>query len=118
MTEQTQPASAASVASNSARHQDYRSYYANLTRLRVTSVDLTLIFARAGIEVRPGELGSVDVAEVVLPPSQVKVLAQALTVVAETYEETWGPIAQVPRDVDFTSLREMVRGTKPAETGG
>src|SRR4051794_36497282 len=113
MIEQKSSLAEVSAQENVARDKDYRSFYANLTRLRITNVDISIVFARIGVEVRPGAMGSVDIAEVVLPPSQIKVLAQALTVVAEAYEETWGEITQAPREIDFSGLRELVRGTKP-----
>jgi hypothetical protein len=118
MTEQPNGVVQINAQSNVARDNDYRSFYANLSRLRVTNMDISIVFARVGVEVRPGVVGSVDLAEVVLPPSQIKVLAQALTVVAESYEETWGKITQVPRQIDFNALRELVRSTKPPEIGG
>ncbi len=80
------------------RTADYRVYYANQNRIRVTNADVQLFFGQL-VDDPPGSATHIneESVAVIIGPAGAKLLALALATAVASYEQQFGEI-QVPGD--------------------
>jgi hypothetical protein len=104
------------------RPADYRVYYSNLSRLRLTNADIQIFFGLA-IDSPPGTATIVneEALSVVLTPVNAKLLLLALSSALAAYEVQFGPIpipqdaAQKAEEIRKAVLEAAQRLAKPKE---
>ena len=87
------------------RSQEWRSLYANNTKIRVTASDLAVGFART-LEFPVGVNAMEELVEIVMTPKNLKQLLITLEQTIESYEEIFG---QITLEKAFLPDREQIK---------
>jgi uncharacterized protein DUF3467 len=94
------------------RSSEFRSFYSNSSKLRITAWDLTMVFQKV-VEQPPGGLMMEELTEITTTVSQAKAFALALTGAVNAYEKTFGEITLDPVMMpNLEMIQALVTGVK------